>query len=152
VIAVEREELVRDDLVMRMTRCLAAGLVLWGLGACALSPDHMMGIEGGLAPSHPWHEVPAKVGMMIVFVPLALICSPLIAIEELTGSGSVLHEAKPGISTYIVAPPSMAAGYLLALPFFLLGLPLEIWGPKTVPPPSEQVGAGEGPGTSKQPR
>ena len=106
-----------------------------------MSVDHMLGMEGGLAPSHPWHEVPAKIGMSIVFVPLALICSPLILIEELTGSGSVMHEAKPGISTYIVAPPAIAAGYVLALPFFVLGLPWEIWGPKEVAPPQEEEGS-----------
>src|SRR4030095_883770 len=122
VAAVARAALGCDDWVMRPILHLAAGLLACILGGCSfLSLEHMYGIgEGGpTPPSHPWHEWPAKIGMAALGFPLLVVFSPLIAVEALTDSGSVLREGRPGISTYIIAPPAIAAGYLVGLPFLV---------------------------------
>jgi hypothetical protein len=135
---------------MRPILHLAAGLLACILGGCSfLSLEHMYGIgEGGpTPPSHPWHEWPAKIGMAALGFPLLVVFSPLIAVEALTDSGSVLREGRPGISTYIIAPPAIAAGYLAGLPFLVLGLPWEFGGASGPEPPRAGDGSDRTPKT-----
>ena len=52
---------------------------------------------------------------------------PGIVVEEVTNSGSVLRETNRGVSGWVVGVPAVAVGYLVALPFFVIGLPFEFW-------------------------
>lgn len=84
------------------------------------SLDHVYGSDGTY---HAWHVVPARVGFAVAFVPLCVLASPIILIEEAVGGSSIFREGPDGVSTYLVGYPSFAMGYVVAAPFLVAGLP-----------------------------
>jgi len=107
-----------------MLRSTAIALALpQSLGACGtFSLDHVFGDDGS---HHGWHVVPARVGMVVAGVPMLVIASPIMLVEEACGVRSAIREAANGISLYVVGVPAFAFGYLVALPPLLIGLPWE---------------------------
>lgn len=108
---------------MITSRSTAIAFALMPLGACGtFSFDHVFGHDGS---HHGWHVQPARVGMVVVGVPMFVIASPIMVGEEACGIRSAIRDASNGVSIYVVGAPALAFGYLVALPPLLIGLPWE---------------------------
>jgi hypothetical protein len=100
-----------------------------------LAPAHVFSTHHEF---HWWHAVPAVVATGIAIVPTTIVTLPIMFVEECLGVDSVFSDARksgapPTASTYAVFAPAMAVGYVVALPFVIVGLPFEIdW--RSAPP------------------
>lgn len=131
---------------MRVAVCCAALAAASLCGGCGvLAPAHVLGFDHD---AHAWHAVPGSVAMGIAAVPAAVLALPVMFVEECLGVDSVFSDqresnAPPTASTYAVFAPAMAVGYVVALPFVIVGLPFEIdWG-SAPPRPAPEPASGE---------
>jgi hypothetical protein len=74
---------------------------------------------------HPWHQIPGMVALLVAEVPLFVAVLPVILVEEAVGAPSFFHEGECSVSKAMAGYPAMACGYVVAAPFFILGLPFE---------------------------
>jgi hypothetical protein len=95
------------------------------VGGCdTLSLKHMMG-EGARRWEHPWHSVPFKLVGFVAIVGVGVVMLPAMCVEwGITGEFPMgAHE--PGVTVLPVKYSAEVVGYAAALPFYVVGLPLE---------------------------
>lgn len=131
--------------------CLAL-VVLGSPGCHAFAPSHVVRISKGL--DHPWHQVPALIGLAIAIVPATIVSLPVMFVEETLGIPSVFSAgADDPPSRYTVMVPCVAFAYVVALPFVIGGLPWEFGdgsapatpAPAEEPPAPAATGCGHAP-------
>lgn len=90
-----------------------------------LSFEHMWG-GSSRGFEHPWHSVPDKLVGFAVLVPMFVVMLPAMCVEAaITGEFPAgAHER--GVTVLPVKYAAMVAGYTAALPFYVVGLPLEL--------------------------
>jgi hypothetical protein len=105
----------------------AAGLALLAIcpGCGVMSVSHMMG-EQTCSPVHPWHAIPFYVVCTPVALVVDLVMTPAMLVEYgMTGKYPIFG-SETGVTAYPGIWLGTGAGYLAALPFFVVGFPAEI--------------------------
>jgi hypothetical protein len=108
----------------RVTQLLFATLP----GCALLSPAHMFDI------SHPWHAWPGMAGGGIAYFAATVALLPVAIVEAMVTEEEPFMSSK-SVTRTTLASVTIATGYLVATPFFVAGLPLEL-----VVEPSPELG------------
>jgi len=117
-------------------------------GCDTLSLQHMMG-EGARLWEHPWHSVPFKLIGFVAIVGVGVVMLPAMCVEwGITGEfpmGEDRGEDELGVTALPVKYSAIVFGYAGALPFYVVGLPLEFLDrkepsrPSSLPPPPHEA-------------
>ena len=103
-------------------RVSVIALIFLCSGCSVLGPRHMFGDDGSY---HPWHQVPGRAAWTATAAIMFSLTSPIWIAEGLMGLPSVMKEGRVGVSGAIIGAVSNTGGYIVAAPFFLIGLPFE---------------------------